>query len=73
MQEAMALRRDLPPRPLPPPLPPPRGRRFPGKPLPRPWVHSGNELWSHRILWNSTHYVNESKKQGGQQNDMVPA
>lgn len=36
MQEAMALRRDLPPRPLPPP-PPPRGLRFPGKLLLRPY------------------------------------
>ena len=35
MQEAMALRRDLPPRPLPPPAPP-RGLRFPGKLLLRP-------------------------------------
>lgn len=34
MQEAIALRRDLPPRPLPPP--PPRGLRLPGKPLLRP-------------------------------------
>lgn len=37
MQEAIALRRDLPPRPLPPPPPPPpRGLRFPGKLLLRP-------------------------------------
>ena len=35
MQEAMALRRDLPPRPLPPP--PPRGLRFAGKLLLRPY------------------------------------
>lgn len=42
MQEAMALRRDLPPRPLPPP--PPRGLRFPGKLLLRPYKQRKNNF-----------------------------
>lgn len=42
MQEAIALRRDLPPRPLPPP--PPRGLRFPGKLLLRPYKQRENHF-----------------------------
>ena len=49
MQEAMALRRDLPPRPLPPP--PPRGRRFPGKLLLRPYKPRKKHVSVKSCLW----------------------